>query len=88
MKKLFFTAIALVAFSGVSMASTIEEKNLPENLLLDDGDYWSCAKDASDMYDEIYSLTGAPDEAKAEGDAIFSECMGTNNNPCHPPFMC
>ena len=28
MKKLFFTAIALVAFSGVSMANTIEVKEL------------------------------------------------------------
>ena len=26
MKKLFFTAIAMIAFSGVSMANTIEEK--------------------------------------------------------------
>jgi hypothetical protein len=32
MKKLFFTAIALVAFSGISMASTVEvkvEKDMP-----------------------------------------------------------
>jgi hypothetical protein len=32
MKKLFFTAIALVAFSGISMASTKEGENLlPQN---------------------------------------------------------
>ncbi len=35
MKKLFFTAIALVAFSGVSMASTKEGENLlPQNYIV------------------------------------------------------
>lgn len=31
MKKLFFTAIALIAFSGVSMANTISEEEVKTN---------------------------------------------------------
>lgn len=32
MKKLFFTAIALVAFSGVSMAETTNKAEVPQSL--------------------------------------------------------
>lgn len=47
MKKLMFTAIALVAFSGISMASTVEVK-VESNLMVLVGDV--CDEIAYDTY--------------------------------------
>ena len=47
MKKLMFTAIALVAFSGISMASTVEVK-VKSNLMVLVGDV--CDEIAYDTY--------------------------------------
>ncbi len=69
MKKMFFTAIALVAFSGVSMANTIaDEKVMSELIIQNQSDCESYAaaevadvEDAlgcleSDSYNRVYNM--------------------------------
>jgi hypothetical protein len=86
MKKLFFTAIALVAFSGVSMGNTIaDEEVVKENekeVVVLKKDYWGCAALAQQVYDGASSYD--EDLALMEADAAFEECM----SPCRPPFRC
>ena len=54
MKKLFFTAIAMIAFSGVSMANTIEEKE--EIVIVDD-----CQQNVIDYYESVMDeFCGSP----------------------------
>ena len=88
MKKVIFSAIMMMAFVGTSLANTGEDKEIREDLQMLNGDYWSCAKEASDMYNDIYDLTGAEEEALMEADSIFNDCMGTKSSPCSPPFIC
>ncbi len=88
MKKLFFSAVALIAFSSVSMANTIEIEVVSLDIKEDvRNDYWDCAKIASDVYNEIFELTYSAD-ALLEADKAFEDCMGTNQEPCRPPFIC
>ena len=88
MKKLILSAVMMVAFVGTSMGKSGEVKNAREDFQIYDGDYWSCAKGANDMFGEIFDLTGAEEEALMEADSIFNDCMGTKSSPCSPPFIC
>lgn len=86
MKKFMFTAIALVAFSSVSLAETISAEEVVKNnksQVIIKKDYWGCAAIASNVYDEIYAID--PYAAQIEADSAFNDCMGP---PCKPPFKC
>ncbi|UFH34651.1 hypothetical protein [Flavobacterium acetivorans] len=91
MKKLLFTALAVVAFSGVAMANTIadeqvvKEKNEKTTILLYD-DYWDCAKLANSVYTELIEVF-SEEESMQNADAYFDDCMGSSS-PCQPPFLC
>jgi hypothetical protein len=93
MKKLFFTAIALVAFSGISMAKTITDLDVSNKTnsfsnekLLIISDYWGCSAVASQVYDELMEID--PYGAMIEANEAFDDCMGISNTPCRPPFIC
>lgn len=92
MKKLFFSAMALVAFSSVSMASTIAENertditNSMEEVVVKK-DYWDCALIANTVYQELL-LNFSEEEAMQNADAYFTDCMGELEEPCRPPFLC
>ncbi len=84
MKKVFFSAVALVAFSFAGMANEIEEKK--DEKILIEKDYWDCAKIASDVYNEL--IENFPvEEALDNANAYFDDCMGVDNS-CQPPFLC
>jgi hypothetical protein len=90
MKKLVFTALAVVAFSGISMANTIadeevKEKNEKTTIVLV-ADYWDCANLANNVYTELQEVI-SQEEAMQNADAYFDDCMG-NSSPCRPPFIC
>ncbi|MES2545684.1 MAG: hypothetical protein V4548_12425 [Bacteroidota bacterium] len=91
MKKLLFTALAVVAFSGVAMANTIadeqvvKDKNEKTAILLYD-DYWDCAKLANSVYTELIEVF-SEEESMQNADAYFDDCMGSSS-PCQPPFLC
>jgi len=92
MKKMFFSAVALVAFSSVSMANTIEineTKDIvnPMEEVEVDKDYWDCAQIANDVYLELME-NFSEEEAMQNADAFFSDCMGELEEPCRPPFLC
>lgn len=67
MKKLFFTAIALVAFSGISMANTVE---FEEQIIR-----VRCIDVYNETYMEFVSL-GLESEAASEAWAAYKECKG------------
>ncbi len=68
MKKLFFTAIALLAFSGISMASTVEVK---ESAVTD------CYSRAGDYIDNVYDPCGThtAEENNAVYQAFLAGCL-------------
>ena len=81
MKKLFFSAIALVAFSSVSMANTIEIEDIKEVAIVANNEI-TCAKKAIaflDILDHGNNLSSI--------DAFFyyrgyvDACMGATANP-------
>lgn len=91
MKKVFFTALALVAFSSASMANTIadeeivkENKKEVKNVIK--SDYWDCAAVACDVYDELTAVGVYEPEALIEADDAFNDCMSESD--CIPPFRC
>ena len=67
MKKLFFTAVAMIAFSGVSMANTIEEKK--EVVLV------SCMEVAMNTYREMEIAGLGEEECQTEANAAYGECI-------------
>lgn len=81
MKKFFFTAIAMVAFTGVSMANTIEESKIEDALkskviekpvtLACEG-IWASTR--------IYALNQGftPDQASCIAMAALINCLGIN----------
>lgn len=91
MKKLVFTAIAMIAFSGAAMANTIaddevvKEKNEKTTILLYD-DYWDCANLANSVYTELIEVF-SEEEVMQKADAYFDDCMGSSSR-CQPPFLC
>ena len=66
MKKLFFTAIAIIAFSGVSIAGTIQEK--------DEAVIGSCMQVYAETYQDFVDA-GFPGEASSEAAAAYGECL-------------
>ncbi len=76
MKRFFLTAIALVAFSGASIASTIEndEVLVSTESVKEEGDY-PCTEDwSADM--EIYQMYGYSfEEALVWADEAFEVCL-------------
>ena len=76
MKKLLFTAIALVAFSGVSMANNIEESTVEtiETFLVVGED---CAELANQLIETIENEEGAlsADEEDYYWYSSYSYCM-------------
>ena len=70
MKKLFFTAIAMVAFSSASMANTIADEEVVEK----DVKRSPCLQLYLDTYDEYVNL-GFPDDAPSEAWAAYRECV-------------
>jgi len=75
MKKLFFSAIALVAFSGISMANTVVEVAAPRN----------CSQEgisARDCAYECGSITWA--QAEAIGDCVSEKCLSDTKNVTVP----
>lgn len=83
MKKLFFSAIFLVAVSSVSMASTITEKQvvidnvLPVNTLEKMGvpKIDVCAVIAIAVYHETIMAGINTEEASQEALAVYNECI-------------
>ncbi len=93
MKKMLFTAIAMVAFSAVSMANTIEVKDvevvksdltIDAEIVEEKGDYWDCAYGANLFLDNLDFFEEA--EAYQNADSYFNDCMGYST--CQPPFTC
>ena len=72
MKKLFFTAIALVAFSGVSMANSVavEETVIVENVLLKD----NCTTVAQLAYNLAISEGADHPTAVAYSNIAYTNC--------------
>ena len=69
MKKLFFTAIAIIAFSGISMAGTIQGK--------DEAIVGSCMQVYVETYDAFVEA-GLSSEASTEASAAYGECLNGN----------
>jgi hypothetical protein len=73
MKKLIFTAIAMVAFSGVSMAGTLEESLVLEKLPID-----KCCT----VYDLAFNLAiseGAPPQtAENAANDAYNNCRSSS----------
>ncbi len=73
MKKLLFTALAVVAFSGVTMANTVEVK---EEVVID-----FVEDNCTDVYHETYKEfvdLGLEEEAASEAFAAYKDCKGLN----------
>jgi len=74
MKKLFFSAVALVAFSSVSMANTIaiEEEN-QSNFLTEVN--WACVGVGFAASDAVIENGGTPQQATAAAEAAYNKCL-------------
>jgi hypothetical protein len=73
MKKLFFNAVFLVAFSGVSMANTIaieEEKEVLETVVTP-----SCDQERLETYNEAISNGYTHYQAYFQAAGVYMECM-------------
>ena len=74
MKKVIFTAIAMIAFSGASMANTEEVKKVTEN---DDLDVRAnCMQEAMAVYNELSSAGIEESECQYEANAAYGDCIG------------
>lgn len=71
MKKLFFTAIALVAFSGVSMANIAEKETKLVKVLVSG----VCDEIAYDTYWVWYSRGFGDEFSRAKANAAKAECL-------------
>ena len=67
MKKLFFSAVALVAFSSVSMGNTIDQSKV------------DCAAVKSSTIIYCYNQGLSPAEANEIANAVFEQCIGMND---------
>lgn len=81
MKKLFFSAVFLLAFSGVSIANTIEVKNLDEIETKSDEKLIrttpeECASIRVLYYDHLISQGVPHSEASGRSYSIYFQCMG------------
>ncbi|WP_298395905.1 hypothetical protein [Flavobacterium sp.] len=88
MKKLMFTAIALVAFSSVSMANTIADEevirqiNLPNSELVLNQKvnaavvkpFWECMVNWAKVYKAYLDMLG-PEQAGNIADGVFDACI-------------
>lgn len=83
MKKFFFSAVAMMAFSVESMANNIDLESEDSNFI---EDYWDCAKIASDVYHELIQFF-PEEEALDNANQYFNNCLGVDND-CTPPFLC
>ena len=73
MKKLLFTAFAVVAFNGVAKAETcVSAKKLTVDLLKE-----SCTDVYHETYIEFVNL-GLEEEAAGEAFAAYKDCKGLN----------
>ena len=70
MKKLFFSAVALIAFSSVSMANTIEIEDLVEV----EPKAKSCMQVYMETYEEFVEL-GFEEDAVNEATSAYGECI-------------
>lgn len=73
MKKLLFTALAVVTFCGVAMANTVEVK---EEVVID-----FVADNCTDVYNETYKELqdlGLEHDAAIEAFAAYKDCKGLN----------
>lgn len=71
MKKLVFTALSVVAFSGTIMANTINVES--------EADYTLYTTSCTDVYHSTYIEfvdAGLPYDAPGEAWAAYKECMG------------
>ena len=71
MKKLVFTAIAMIAFSGASMANTIEVKEEVVRRA-------SCMQVSIEVYNELREAGVGTEEAQIEANAAYGECLSGN----------
>jgi hypothetical protein len=69
MKKLFFTAITLVAFSGISKANTIENQNAVESVEIKKAD--PCATKAASVMNMVEAEQGCIEDAN-EYNALYN----------------
>jgi hypothetical protein len=60
MKKVIFTAIAMIAFSGASMASTKEESKVP----VAEEETTRCQDAAIDYYEAVMAQNGGGDDIR------------------------
>jgi hypothetical protein len=70
MKKFMFSAVAMIAFVGSSMASTIEIQNLDLTLPARD-----CYKEGTDARDAAYAATGNMNTANDVGLGTLANCL-------------
>jgi hypothetical protein len=70
MKKFMFSAIAMIAFVGSSMANTVEIKNLELTLPARD-----CMKEAKDAEDAAFAATGNYGESLDAGLGALANCL-------------
>ena len=69
MKKLFFSAIALVAFSGVSMGKTIEKKDVADTVSCTRRSTTTCADGSSTTVISTSTVTSTGDYEVDRGKA-------------------
>jgi hypothetical protein len=72
MKKMLFSAIALVAFIATSMAGEIEENNSSKQIEAAGKD---CCKLQSDVYDIVRANGGDSQAANAAAYAAYNACV-------------
>jgi hypothetical protein len=70
MKKFMFSAIAMIAFAGSGMASTIEIQNLDLTLPARD-----CHKEGTDARDAAFAQTGNMNTANDIGLGVLADCI-------------
>ncbi len=81
MKKLFFSAVALVAFSSVSMGNNIdinsrsenEEKEIVNNVRTNPTE---CLTYKFYYYNHLISIGATPEQASAGASSVYFDCMG------------
>jgi hypothetical protein len=86
MKKLFFSAVALVAFSSVSMANNIEIKEikLKKVLIVENTTPTECSAIKFYYYNHLTSQGVPHDEASARSYRIYFQCMAQALTPNTP----
>ncbi len=78
MKKIIFSALALIAFSGVCMANTIDVKE--DNIQIKKANELvtpSCDQERKETYNEAVSAGYSHYQAYFQAAAVYMECMRT-----------